>query len=92
VAIVPEYQPLKAASAFKTEKPAPKVVKMVKRQQPQNAPQDAGIAAIAPKEETVRKAALVFLNADFDPNDLLNKLSVVQARALYDALKQIFGV
>ena len=91
VAIVPEYQPLKAASAFKTEKPTAKVVKITKRPQPQNAPQDAGIAAIAPKEETVRKAALVFLNADFDPNDLLNKLSVVQARALYDALKQIFG-
>lgn len=86
-----EYQPLKSASKFKAlnePKPAPKVLKVVKRRE---APQDAGIASIAPKEEqATRKAALIFLN-DFDPNDVVNKLSVVQARELYDLLKKIFG-
>jgi hypothetical protein len=90
VAVGNEYQPLKSASAFKAlnaPKPAPKVLKVVKRRE---APQDAGIASIAPKEDTTRKAALIFLN-DFDPNDVVNKLSVVQARELYDLLKKIFG-
>jgi hypothetical protein len=91
VAIVPDYRPLKSASAFKTNKSAKaepsRVIKMTKRRE---APQNAGLAAIAPKEEAVRKATLVFLN-EFDPNDLVNKLSVIQARALYDLLKQIFG-
>ena len=87
VAIGSEYQPLKPAKNFKTAQPTRKVVKIVKRK---DAPQDAGLAAIAPQEQAVRKAALVFLN-EFDPHDLVNKLSVIQARALYDLLKQIFG-
>jgi hypothetical protein len=87
VAIVSEYQPLKAASAFKTEKPTPKVVKITKRR---DAVQDAGLASIAPKEDTTRKAALIFLT-EFDPHDVVNKLSVMQARQLYDLLKQVFG-
>ena len=83
VALVPEYVPLKTASAFKSGKPTLKAVKQ--------APQNAGIASIAPKEEpATRKAALIFLN-EFDPHDVVNKLSVMQARELYDLLKKIFG-
>ena len=91
VAVGNEYQPLKSASKFKAlnePKPAPKVLKVVKRRE---APQDAGLAAIAPKEEpATRKAALIFLN-EFDPHDVVNKLSVMQALELYDLLKKIFG-
>ena len=87
VAVGTEYQPLKSASAFKTQKPETRVIKIVKREKPT---QNAGLASIAPKEDTTRKAALIFLN-DFDPNDVVNKLSVVQARELYDLLKKIFG-
>lgn len=88
VAIGNEYQPIKAAKHFKTPvQPARKVVNITKRDKPM---QDAGLAAIAPQEQAVRRAALILLN-DFDPHDLVNKLSVMQARALYDLLKQIFG-
>ena len=87
VAVGTEYQPLKSASAFKTQKTETRVIKIVKRKEPT---QNAGLASIAPKEDTTRKAALIFLN-DFDPNDVVNKLSVVQARELYDLLKKIFG-
>jgi hypothetical protein len=88
VAVGTDYIPLKSASAFKTQKPETRVIKIVKRRE---APQDAGIASIAPKEEpATRKAALIFLN-EFDPHDVVNKLSVMQARELYDLLKKIFG-
>jgi hypothetical protein len=87
VAVGNEYQPLKSASKFKALNEPKPALKAVKRKE---APQDAGIASIAPKEDTTRKAALIFLN-DFDPNDVVNKLSVVQARELYDLLKKIFG-
>lgn len=88
VAIGSEYQPLKAAKHFKTTTPPTrKVIKITKREKTM---QDAGLAAIAPQEQAVRRAALILLN-DFDPHDLVNKLSVMQARQLYDLLKQIFG-
>ena len=88
VAVGTDYTPLKSASAFKTQKPETRVIKIVKRRE---VPQDAGIASIAPKEEpATRKAALIFLN-EFDPHDVVNKLSVMQARELYDLLKKIFG-
>ena len=45
----------------------------------------AGIAALTPATTTAP------LNTQFDPKALLNTLSVMQARALYDELKQIFG-
>lgn len=89
VAIGSEYQPLKAAKHFKSAPPPTrKVVKIVKRDKPM---QDAGLASIAPKEDqATRKAALILLS-EFDPHDLVNKLSVMQARELYDLLKKIFG-
>ena len=45
----------------------------------------AGIAALTPATTTAP------INTQFDPKALLNTLSVMQARALYDELKQIFG-
>ena len=43
----------------------------------------AGIAALKVDAKVVKKA--------FDPAELVNNLSVVQARELYDMLKKIFG-
>jgi hypothetical protein len=90
VAVGNEYQPLKSASKFKAlnaPKPAPKVLKVVKRRE---APQDAGIAAIAPKEPDTSRTTLV-LSRNWTAQGVVDKLSVMQARELYDLLKKIFG-
>jgi len=79
VALVPEYVPLKPAKAFKS-------VKVVKQ-----APQNAGIAAIAPQEKPELKVPTsIVLTRNWQPHDIVNKLSVMQARELYDLLKEIF--
>jgi len=91
VAVGNEYQPLKSASKFKalnTPKPAPKVLKVVKRRE---APQDAGIAAIAPQEKVDTSRSTIVLNRNWTAQGVVDKLSVMQARELYDLLKKIFG-
>jgi excinuclease UvrABC ATPase subunit len=83
VALVPEYVPLKTASAFKSGKPALKAVKQ--------APQNAGIASIAPQDKPELKVPTsIVLTRNWHPHDIVNKLSVMQARELYDLLKEIF--
>ena len=86
VAVGNEYQPLKSASKFKALN-APKVLKVVKRRE---APQDAGLAAIAPKEPDTSRSTIV-LNRNWTAQGVVDKLSVMQARELYDLLKKIFG-
>ena len=91
VAVGNEYQPLKSASKFKSlnaPKPAPKVLKVVKRRE---APQDAGIAAIAPQEKVDTSRSTIVLNRNWTAQGVVDKLSVMQARELYDLLKKIFG-
>lgn len=89
VAIGSEYQPLKAAKHFKsTVQPTRKVVKIVKRDKPM---QDAGLAAIAPKEQVDTSRSTIVLNRNWTAQGVVDKLSVMQARELYDLLKQIFG-
>jgi hypothetical protein len=79
VALVPEYVPLKPAKAFKS-------VKVVKQ-----APQNAGIAAIAPQEKVDTSRSTIVLTRNWTAQGIVDKLSVMQARELYDLLKQIFG-
>jgi hypothetical protein len=65
---------------------------IVKKAAPKSAPKvktSAGIAALAPA--TTTPALNTQLNTQFNPKELLNTLSVMQARALYDELKKIFG-
>ena len=82
VALVPEYVPLKSASKFKST--PPKTTKQ--------APQDAGIAAIAPKElPPVKERTTLVITRNWTAQGVVDNLSVMQARALYDLLKQIFG-
>ena len=75
VALADEYSPLKPSTHFKTGKP-------------KKAPQNAGLAAIAPQEKEPTKSGLT---RHFDPHDIVDTLSVMQARQLYDLLKAIFG-
>jgi hypothetical protein len=89
VAIGAEYKPLKSASAFKTIKEGKPTVKVVKRREPV---QDAGLASIAPVQEKVDTSrSTIVLNRNWTARGVVDKLSVVQARELYDLLKQIFG-
>jgi hypothetical protein len=85
VAIGSEYQPLKSKSAFKAL-------------QSKQASQDAGLAAIAPKKEAspkelppVKERSTLVITRNWTAQGVVDNLSVMQARALYDLLKQIFG-
>lgn len=76
---VPNYVPLKSTRQFKAEgKRANKIVQ-IKSKQP-----SAGIAAL--KVDTTPKAI-----PKTDVESIIIGLSVLQARALYDELKKIFG-
>jgi hypothetical protein len=88
VAIATEYTPLKAASKFKSSNASKTALKVVKRR---DVPQDAGLAAIAPKEKVDTSRSTIVLNRNWTAQGVVEKLSVVQARELYDLLKQIFG-
>ena len=78
VALADEYSPLKPSTHFKTGKP-------------KKAPQNAGLAAIAPQEKERKEPTKSGLTRHFDPHDIVDTLSVMQARQLYDLLKAIFG-
>jgi len=87
------YVPLKSTKAMtgkNLKKIKPKNPAMVKSP---NAPvQAAGIAALPP-QDTPRKAVQrsLMINHNWDAQKEVDKLSVMQARALYDLLKTIFG-
>ncbi len=73
------YTPLKAY------KPLPKAItphtkRMVEKKQPAQ-----GITSLVPAPVVAQ------INAAWDAKDFLNNLSIVQARALYDELRKIFG-
>jgi hypothetical protein len=88
VAVGNEYQPLKSASKFKALNEPKPALKVVKRRE---APQDAGIAAIAPQEKVDTSRSTIVLTRNWTAHGVVDKLSVMQARELYDLLKQIFG-
>tara|TARA_R110000868_G_scaffold335900_1_gene596785 strand:- start:832 stop:1368 length:537 start_codon:yes stop_codon:yes gene_type:complete len=77
--IVPEYTPLKSTKQFRSE--GKRVNKIV---QIKSKTQGAGIAAL--KVDTTPK-----VKPSWDVDTVLDTMSIVQARALYDALKKIFG-
>jgi hypothetical protein len=88
VAIGNEYQPLKSAAALKALKEDKHTLKVVKRRE---ASQDAGIAAIAPQEKVDTSRSTIVLTRNWTAQGVVDKLSVMQARELYDLLKRIFG-
>jgi len=85
------YVPLKSTKTVAKTKPVRvKNPAMVKTP---NAPvQPAGIAALPP-QDSPRKAVQrsLMINHNWDAQKEVDKLSVMQARALYDLLKTIFG-
>ena len=88
VAVGNEYQPLKSASKFKALNEPKPALKVVKRRE---APQDAGLAAIAPQEKVDTSRSTIVLSRNWTAQGVVNNLSVMQARELYDLLKKIFG-
>jgi len=77
--IVREYTPLKSTKKFRSEgKRVNKIVSIKSK------PKSAGIAAL--QVDTTPKAI-----PKTDIQSILNGLSILQARALYDELKKIFG-
>jgi hypothetical protein len=78
-AIVPEYTPLKSTKQFRSEGKRVNKIVQIKSKSP-----SAGIAAL--KVDTTPK-----VKPSWDVDTVLDTMSIVQARTLYDALKKIFG-
>ena len=67
----------------------PLKIKVIKKQKTKETKEEvAGLAALAPQDKA---PAASVLTRNFDPSDIVDKLSVMQARQLYDLLKAIFG-
>lgn len=78
ITLVPEYTPLKSTKKFRSE--GKRVNKIVNK--PKAVVKGQGIAALTPQSTTT---------TPWDVDTVLDTMSIVQARALYDALKKIFG-
>jgi len=76
--IVREYTPLKSTKNFRAE--GKRVNKIVNK--PKAVVKGQGIAALTPQSTTT---------TPWDVDTVLDTMSIVQARTLYDALKKIFG-
>jgi hypothetical protein len=78
-AIAREYTPLKSTKHFRSEGKRTNKIVQIKSKSP-----SAGIAAL--KVDTTPK-----VKPSWDVDTVLDTMSIVQARTLYDALKKIFG-
>lgn len=79
ITLVPEYTPLKSTKKFRSEgKRVNKIVSIKSK------PKSEGIAAL--QVDTTPK-----VKPSWDVDTVLDTMSIVQARTLYDALKKIFG-
>jgi len=83
--VVDEYVPLKA---YKKKDKKVKVEK-VKFGKPEE--KSAGLAALAPQDKVDTSRSTIVLTRNWTAHGVVDKLSVMQARELYDLLKQIFG-
>ena len=79
---VPRYVPLKSTRQFKAEGKRTNKIVQIKSKQP-----SAGIAALKVDTTPVRLS----VSWAKRETEIINSLSVMQARALYDSLKKIFG-
>ena len=79
ITLVPEYTPLKATKKFRSEGKRVNKIVQIKTKTP-----SAGIAAL--KVDTTPK-----VKPSWDVDTVLDTMSILQARTLYDALKKIFG-
>jgi len=79
ITLVPEYTPLKSTKKFRSEGKRTNKIVQIKTKTP-----SAGIAAL--KVDTTPK-----VKPSWDVDTVLDTMSILQARTLYDALKKIFG-
>jgi hypothetical protein len=79
------YVPIKSTKVMKAKNPA-----MVKEPHAPAQPA-AGIAALPPQDSKPKVTRSLIINHTWDAQKEVDKLSVMQARALYDLLKTIFG-
>jgi len=82
---VDEYIPMKASQKYAKKPKAHTKAKSAKVVEPQN----EGIAALQP--EATSKRVMTTIIRSRKPEDILNDMTVLQARELYDYLKKIFG-
>lgn len=82
--VVDEYAPLK--SYKKREKIKAEKVKFGKPEE-----KSAGLAALAPQDKVDTSRSTIVLTRNWTAQGVVDKLSVMQARELYDLLKKIFG-
>jgi hypothetical protein len=80
--VVPKYLPLKSTRQFKAEGKRTNKIVQIKSKQP-----SAGIAALK-VDTTPARLSVSWARRE---TEIINSLSVMQARALYDSLKKIFG-
>jgi hypothetical protein len=98
---IPAYKPLPStakqiryskAKQAALKKRAPKTITLVTKKPRAQKPESAGIAALqADNTEQVKALPLPLPVNKFEPGALIDSLSVMQARELYDMLKRIFG-
>lgn len=95
--IAPEYRPIKSYKSFKNQQekeavkpaPAPAPAPKPERKQVTLVSKRTG-EVLNPKPVQPGQTAPQ-INSAWDADTMLNSLSIVQARALYDALRKIFG-
>lgn len=79
-----DYVPIKAY----------KKIKVVKKKEPVETIEPkadvAGLAALAPQDKVDTSRSTIVLSRNWTARGVVNKLSVMQARELYDLLKEIF--
>lgn len=80
-----EYAPLKAYK----KKDKPVKAEKVKFGKPEE--KSAGLAALAPQDKVDTSRSTIVLTRNWTAQGVVDKLSVMQARELYDLLKKIFG-
>lgn len=79
-----EYAPLKSYKKREKER-----IEKVKFGKPEE--KSAGLAALAPQDKVDTSRSTIVLTRNWTAQGVVDKLSVMQARELYDLLKKIFG-
>lgn len=82
--VVDEYAPLRSYKKCEKER-----IEKVKFGKPEE--KSAGLAALAPQDKVDTSRSTIVLTRNWTAQGVVDKLSVMQARELYDLLKKIFG-
>jgi hypothetical protein len=89
----PEYTPLKSSlKKLMAEKNPrkPRVVKAVKEVKPKPAPQPTMRTEAAPQPQATPAPRTAIITTNFDVDSIIKNLTIMQAKALRDALNNLF--